>query len=219
MQHNLNQSKQTQTLTQKPIRKVNSRVVIMRQQYESEPSPYWLRFYNRCLAWIAALMSSYRLPQTVQMNWIRSTTEINAQMLHVYRTTLGALRACWVQLILLITLLLWNCSGLIPIIALFSSSDYNADESYQPRDYLAATMQFIPGYFACDVVWSTVIYIHPRLKMGPNMGVSRGEWRHSGPIMWLLMETCFQLEKLGSLCPKMICFLWFFQLSRPCAPF
>ncbi|KAL0190249.1 hypothetical protein M9458_012947, partial [Cirrhinus mrigala] len=50
---------------------------------------------------------------------------------------------------------------------------YNADESYQPRDYLAATMQFIPGYFACDVVWSTVIYIHPRLKMGPNMGVSR----------------------------------------------
>ncbi|XP_056315330.1 LOW QUALITY PROTEIN: KICSTOR complex protein SZT2 [Danio aesculapii] len=53
------------------------------------------------------------------------------------------------------------------------SDDYNADESYQPRDYLAATMHFIPGYFACDVVWSTVIYIHPRLKMGPNMGVSR----------------------------------------------
>ncbi|XP_052454907.1 KICSTOR complex protein SZT2 isoform X6 [Carassius gibelio] len=54
-----------------------------------------------------------------------------------------------------------------------NSDDYTADESYQPRDYLAATMQFIPGYFACDVVWSTVIYIHPRLKMGPNMGVSR----------------------------------------------
>ncbi|KAL1273378.1 hypothetical protein QQF64_029240, partial [Cirrhinus molitorella] len=54
-----------------------------------------------------------------------------------------------------------------------NSDDYNADESYQPRDYLAATMQFIPGYFACEVVWSTVIYIHPRLKMGPNMGVSR----------------------------------------------
>ncbi|XP_073726759.1 KICSTOR complex protein SZT2 [Misgurnus anguillicaudatus] len=54
-----------------------------------------------------------------------------------------------------------------------NSDDYNADESYQPRDYLAATMQFIPGYFACDVVWSTVIYIHPRLKMGPNMGVAR----------------------------------------------
>ncbi|KAL2090034.1 hypothetical protein ACEWY4_014722 [Coilia grayii] len=54
-----------------------------------------------------------------------------------------------------------------------NSDDYNADESYQPRDYLAATMQFMPGHFACDVVWSTVIYIHPRLKMGPNMGVSR----------------------------------------------
>nr|XP_033478677.1 KICSTOR complex protein SZT2 isoform X2 [Epinephelus lanceolatus] len=54
-----------------------------------------------------------------------------------------------------------------------TSDDYNTDESYQARDYLAATMQFIPGHFACDVVWSTVIHIHPRLKMGPNMGVSR----------------------------------------------
>ncbi|XP_051789206.1 KICSTOR complex protein SZT2 isoform X2 [Erpetoichthys calabaricus] len=54
-----------------------------------------------------------------------------------------------------------------------TTDDYSADESYQPRDYLAATMQFIPGHFACDVVWSTIIHIHPRLKMGPNMGVSR----------------------------------------------
>ncbi|XP_040216818.1 KICSTOR complex protein SZT2 isoform X2 [Rana temporaria] len=51
--------------------------------------------------------------------------------------------------------------------------DFPGEESYQPRDYLAATMQFIPGHFACDTVWSTVIHIHPRLKMGPNMGVSR----------------------------------------------
>ncbi|KAK5869415.1 hypothetical protein PBY51_024133 [Eleginops maclovinus] len=56
---------------------------------------------------------------------------------------------------------------------LHNSDDYNTEESYQARDYLAATMQFIPGHFACDVVWSTVIHIHPRLKMGPNMGVSR----------------------------------------------
>lgn len=55
-------------------------------------------------------------------------------------------------------------------------TDYNTEESYQARDYLAATMQFIPGHFACDVVWSTIIHIHPRLKMGPNIGVSRGEW-------------------------------------------
>ncbi|MEQ2207992.1 hypothetical protein XENOCAPTIV_022597 [Xenoophorus captivus] len=56
-----------------------------------------------------------------------------------------------------------------------TTDDYNTEESYQAKDYLAATMQFIPGHFACDVVWSTVIHIHPRLKMGPNMGVSRGE--------------------------------------------
>ncbi|XP_061635945.1 KICSTOR complex protein SZT2 isoform X2 [Phyllopteryx taeniolatus] len=54
-----------------------------------------------------------------------------------------------------------------------TSDDYHAEESYQARDYLAATMHFIPGHFACDVVWSTVIHIHPKLKMGPNTGVSR----------------------------------------------
>ncbi|XP_056893432.1 KICSTOR complex protein SZT2 isoform X1 [Takifugu flavidus] len=54
-----------------------------------------------------------------------------------------------------------------------TSDDYNTEESYQARDYLAATMQFMPGHFSCDVVWSTIIHVHPRLKMGPNMGVSR----------------------------------------------
>ncbi len=57
------------------------------------------------------------------------------------------------------------------------NTDYNTEESFQARDYLAATMQFIPGHFACDVVWSTIIHIHPRLKMGPNMGVARGEYQ------------------------------------------
>ncbi|XP_068095547.1 KICSTOR complex protein SZT2 isoform X3 [Hyperolius riggenbachi] len=56
---------------------------------------------------------------------------------------------------------------------MIASEDFPGEESYQPRDYLAATMQFMPGHFACDMVWSTVIHIHPRLKMGPNMGVSR----------------------------------------------
>ncbi|KAL8178837.1 UNVERIFIED_CONTAM: hypothetical protein K2H54_057134 [Gekko kuhli] len=51
--------------------------------------------------------------------------------------------------------------------------DYPVEESYQPRDYLAATMQFMPGHFACDAVWSTIIHVHSRLKMGPNMGVAR----------------------------------------------
>ncbi|XP_077463799.1 SZT2 subunit of KICSTOR complex isoform X2 [Stigmatopora argus] len=54
-----------------------------------------------------------------------------------------------------------------------TSDDYHAEESYPSRDYLAAAMHFIPGHFACDVACSTVIHIHPRLKMGPNMGVSR----------------------------------------------
>ncbi|KAJ7401941.1 Protein SZT2 [Pitangus sulphuratus] len=53
------------------------------------------------------------------------------------------------------------------------TDDYSVEESYQPRDYLAATMQFMPGHFACEVVWSTLIHVHSRLKMGPNMGVSR----------------------------------------------
>ncbi|XP_053549576.1 KICSTOR complex protein SZT2 isoform X2 [Bombina bombina] len=56
---------------------------------------------------------------------------------------------------------------------LLANEDYSGEESYQPRNYLAATMHFMPGHFACDVVWNTVIHIHPRLKMGPNMGVSR----------------------------------------------
>ncbi|XP_054428060.1 KICSTOR complex protein SZT2 [Pteronotus mesoamericanus] len=53
------------------------------------------------------------------------------------------------------------------------SEDYAADESCAPRGYLAATMQFVPGHFSCDVVWETVIRVHSRLKMGPSMGVSR----------------------------------------------
>ncbi|KAM5266600.1 KICSTOR complex protein SZT2 isoform 4-T4 [Hipposideros larvatus] len=53
------------------------------------------------------------------------------------------------------------------------SDDYAADESCTPRGYLAATMQFVPGHFSCDVVWGTVIRVHSRLKMGPSMGVSR----------------------------------------------
>nr|XP_045004873.1 KICSTOR complex protein SZT2 isoform X1 [Jaculus jaculus] len=53
------------------------------------------------------------------------------------------------------------------------SDDYAADENCAPRGYLAATMQFVPGHFSCDVVWGTVIRVHSRLKMGPSMGVSR----------------------------------------------
>uniref|UniRef100_A0A8C4QMF7 SZT2 subunit of KICSTOR complex n=1 Tax=Eptatretus burgeri TaxID=7764 RepID=A0A8C4QMF7_EPTBU len=47
-----------------------------------------------------------------------------------------------------------------------------SDESSQPKDYLAAALQLVPGHFSCDPVWSTLIPVHPRLKMGPSMGVS-----------------------------------------------
>ncbi|XP_027693985.1 KICSTOR complex protein SZT2 isoform X1 [Vombatus ursinus] len=56
---------------------------------------------------------------------------------------------------------------------LLPSDDYAADENCTPRGYLAATMQFVPGHFSCNVVWGTVIRVHSRLKMGPSMGVSR----------------------------------------------
>ncbi|XP_060686536.1 KICSTOR complex protein SZT2 [Hemiscyllium ocellatum] len=54
-----------------------------------------------------------------------------------------------------------------------ASDDYSADDNYQSKDYLAATMHFMAGHFSCEVVWKTIIHIHPRLKMGPNMGVAR----------------------------------------------
>lgn len=63
---------------------------------------------------------------------------------------------------------------------LLPCADYPGEESYQPRDYLAATMQFMPGHFACDAVWSTTIHVHSRLKMGPNMGVARGRCLDAG---------------------------------------
>ncbi|KAM9384552.1 KICSTOR complex protein SZT2 isoform 2-T2 [Pholidichthys leucotaenia] len=56
---------------------------------------------------------------------------------------------------------------------LTATDDYSSEDTYPSRDYLAATMHFMPGHFSCDVVWRTVIHIHSRLKMGPNMGVAR----------------------------------------------
>lgn len=72
--------------------------------------------------------------------------------------------------------------------------DYSVEESYQPRDYLAATMQFMPGHFACDVVWSTLIHVHSRLKMGPNMGVSRGEY---SPVLLFYVSRVWLLAGLA----------------------
>lgn len=56
-------------------------------------------------------------------------------------------------------------------------------------------MQFIPGHFACDVVWRTIIHIHPRLKMGPNMGVARGE--RNAPVLGFKHMQSFQFILQG----------------------
>ncbi|KAJ9595165.1 hypothetical protein L9F63_013523, partial [Diploptera punctata] len=41
--------------------------------------------------------------------------------------------------------------------------------------YLEATLKFMPGWFACNVVWETHFILHPRLKTGPGKaGFSRG---------------------------------------------
>lgn len=70
-------------------------------------------------------------------------------------------------------------------------TDYSVEESYQPRDYLAATMQFMPGHFACGVVWSTLIHVHSRLKMGPNMGVSRGTYSPGSSRLACQESSCW----------------------------
>ncbi|XP_070564104.1 KICSTOR complex protein SZT2-like isoform X4 [Ptychodera flava] len=53
--------------------------------------------------------------------------------------------------------------------------EFTMDIYQQKQDYLAATMEFKPGHFACECVWTTHIAVHPRLKTGPGrMGTSRG---------------------------------------------
>ncbi|ELT88148.1 hypothetical protein CAPTEDRAFT_222074 [Capitella teleta] len=53
-------------------------------------------------------------------------------------------------------------------------SDDSDNEAPQNR-YLAATMQFIPGHFACDCIWTEHFLIHPRLKVtAPRTGTTHG---------------------------------------------
>ncbi|XP_074640655.1 KICSTOR complex protein SZT2-like [Tubulanus polymorphus] len=50
------------------------------------------------------------------------------------------------------------------------------DQSEGPqKNYLAASMQFMPGHFACQCMWQYHFVLHPRLKTGPGRtGMSRG---------------------------------------------
>ncbi|XP_064625448.1 KICSTOR complex protein SZT2-like [Lineus longissimus] len=45
------------------------------------------------------------------------------------------------------------------------SADSDEDDEMQPQNsYLAASMQFMPGHFACQCVWEYHFALHPRLK-------------------------------------------------------
>ncbi|BFY99733.1 hypothetical protein BsWGS_02773 [Bradybaena similaris] len=59
--------------------------------------------------------------------------------------------------------------------------DDEEDSEEGPQGYLAASMDLIPGYFACAVVWRHYFTIHPRLKHGMH-GMQRG-----GPPMGVLV--------------------------------
>ena len=49
------------------------------------------------------------------------------------------------------------------------------DLEMESGNYLEANMKFMPGAFACPVVWEIPFYLHPRLKIGPSAtGISRG---------------------------------------------
>lgn len=61
---------------------------------------------------------------------------------------------------------------------LTGSSDSEEDSESDGGKVLAATMQFMPGHFACDVVWRTSFVIHPRLKTTasrPGGSISAGD--------------------------------------------
>ncbi|XP_014680043.1 PREDICTED: protein SZT2-like, partial [Priapulus caudatus] len=53
------------------------------------------------------------------------------------------------------------------------SFDSTSDGSH--KDYLAASMMFHPGHFACERIWMSFFRLHPRLKTGSAPSrVSRG---------------------------------------------
>ena len=50
------------------------------------------------------------------------------------------------------------------------------DHDHGGDDYLAATLDFNPGHFACDLVLTTELPVHSRLKPSHRPGVaSRGK--------------------------------------------
>ncbi len=60
------------------------------------------------------------------------------------------------------------------LLILFSDSD-DSDTDIPQHKFLAASLEYQPGYFACDIKWQTQFILHPRLKTGSGRsGLSRG---------------------------------------------
>lgn len=66
-------------------------------------------------------------------------------------------------------------------IDLYDESNYqnfqfpDDSENEAPNPGTEINYAFVPGYFACNVIWETKFILHPRLKMSPlKSGVSRG---------------------------------------------
>ena len=59
-------------------------------------------------------------------------------------------------------------------VAFFLDSD-DSDTDIPQHKFLAASLEYQPGYFACDIKWQTQFILHPRLKTGSGRsGLSRG---------------------------------------------
>ena len=59
--------------------------------------------------------------------------------------------------------------------AAFEGDDEDETEEGQNRGYLAAAMNFEPGFFACEILWRKLFYLHPRLKsLTQRQGMTRG---------------------------------------------
>jgi hypothetical protein len=56
----------------------------------------------------------------------------------------------------------------------FEGDDEDETDEGQGRGYLAAAIDFEPGYFACDCLWRKIFYLHPRLKTGSQRQSARG---------------------------------------------
>ena len=80
------------------------------------------------------------------------------------------------------------------------------DHDHGGDDYLAATLDFNPGHFACDLVLTTELPVHSRLKPSHRPGVaSRGKqnkmltsWATQICSPWMVVGFIFNLSTVAS---------------------